>query len=341
MKNLKFIDKIIFIINSVLATLLLLSYILPYISPKNFALVSVLSLAVPLLIIMNILFVIYWLLRIKKQLLLSVIVLLIGYKHVGSFYKLSSSKDVENENNLAVMSYNVRLFNVYDWIEEEDVDLKILDFIVDQQPDVISFQEYHPDDTTDLPAYAYKYEKLSGTRMKHGQAIWSKYPIINSGSIEFKDTANNAIFADIVKQEDTIRVYNVHLQSSGINTEADELNPKNSERLFRRAASTFKMQQDQAELVVEHVKNSPFKMIICGDFNNTAYSYVYNLIRGDLSDTFEEAGNGFGRTYVFRYFPVRIDFILADKGFNIDYFKSYDLRLSDHYPILSKLSLDQ
>ena len=99
------------------------------------------------------------------------------------------------------------------------------------------------------------------------------------------------------------------------------------------------MQQEQAELFIEHKTQSPHKMVICGDFNNTAYSYVYKEIKGDLKDGFEEAGNGFGRTFDFRYFPVRIDFILVDDSFEVNSFKVYEEKLSDHYPIRAKISL--
>jgi endonuclease/exonuclease/phosphatase family metal-dependent hydrolase len=324
----------------VIAAMLLLSFLLPYVSPKNFALLSVISLAVPLLIILNILFALFWLLKVKKQLLLSLFVLLIGYKYVGSLYKFSSSKNIQSEDNISLMSYNVRLFNVYNWIDKKDISSQIMDFIIAENPDVISFQEYHPSNDIDTSNYPYIFEKLEGNRMRHGQVIWSKYPIVNSGSIDFKATANNAIFADIVKGEDTIRIYNVHLQSSGINANVEELNKEESEKLLKRATNTFRMQQDQAEMIVQHQQNSPHKILVCGDFNNTAYSYVYQLIKEDLQDTFVEAGNGFGRTFDFKYFPVRIDFILADEAFQINNFKNYDINLSDHYPILTKVSLN-
>ena len=259
MKKLKFFDKLVFSFNSLIATMLLLSYILPYVQPENFALISVLSLAVPLLIILNILFVVYWLLKVKKQLFLSLLVLLIGYKYVGSFYKFSSSIDVEEETNISIMNYNVRLFNLYNWIEDDHVEAKITKFVKEEFPDIICFQEYHPHQSLDLSFYKYKYEKLSGQRIQHGQAIYSKFPIVNSGSIEFKKSANNAIFADVVKGLDTIRIYNVHLQSSGINTEVEELTKEESNRLFNKAARTFRMQQSQAEKVAEHKDKSPYK----------------------------------------------------------------------------------
>ncbi len=234
MKKLSLFDKIVFLFNSLIATMLLLSYILPHVAPKNFALLSVLSLAVPLLILLNIIFFVYWLLKVKKQLVLSLFVLLIGYPYVSSLYKFSSSKNIKNENNISILSYNVRLFNVYNWIEEKDVTSQILSFIKTENPDVICFQEYHPSTEINSDQYKYQFEDLSGSRMKHGQAIWSKYPIINSGSIEFENTANNAIFADIIKDEDTIRIYNVHLQSSGINADVEELKKEESQKLLNR-----------------------------------------------------------------------------------------------------------
>ena len=281
----------------------------------------------------------YWLLKAKKQLLLSGLVLLLGYSYVGSLYKFSSSKNVENGNDLSIMNYNVRLFNLYNWIDSDSVEQDIVDLIKNENPDVISFQEYHPHERVDLSSYKYKYEKLSGNRVQYGQAIFSKYPIANSGSVEFKNTANNAIYADIVKDGDTIRVYNVHLQSLRIDANVENLKTEDSERLFNKAGETFKMQQEQAELFIEHKDKSPYKMVICGDFNNTAYSYVYKEIKGDLKDSFEEAGNGFGRTFDFRYFPVRIDFILVDEAFEVNNFKVHEEKLSDHYPIHAKISL--
>jgi len=319
--------------------MLLLSFVLPYIAPNNFAFLAVLSLAVPLLILSNLLFLLYWLMNVKKQLLLSLFALVVGFSHVGSLYKFSNSKHIENNNNLSVMNYNVRLFNLYNWIEGDNVQKKIITFIKKESPDVISFQEYHPHEDIDLSFYKYKYEELSGKRIKYGQAIFSKFPIVNSGSIEFPKTANNAIYADIVKDSDTIRIYNVHLQSLRIDANNEELSKENSGRLIKRASETFKMQQFQSELFLLHKNKSPYKMIICGDFNNTAYSYVYKEIKGDLVDAFGVAGNGFGRTFDFKYFPIRIDFILADKAFSVNHFKTYDEKYSDHFPILTKVSL--
>ena len=108
-------------------------------------------------------------------------------------------------------------------------------------------------------------------------------------------------------------MYNVHLQSSGIdaNVNVETLDSEQSNKLLKRLGITFKAQQSQAELVANHVAKSPYKVLMCGDFNNTVYSYVYRILKGDLLDAFETSGTGFGSTFDFKYFPVRIDFILS------------------------------
>ena len=341
MKKLKFFDKLLWLFNRILAIILLLSYILPFLPPKSFSVLSVLSLGVALLILVNVLFFLYWLVKLKKQFILSLVVLAIGYFSFGSLYKFSSSKHDDVSDNFKVMNYNVRLFNLYKWIPEDDMETKIIDLIKTESPDVISIQEYHPHKNIDLSFFKYKFEKLSGKKTKYGQAIFSQFPIINSGSVEFPDTSNNAIFADVVKGEDTIRFYNIHLESMHINTKVENLKKEDSERLFKRITTTFKKQQFQTELFLMHKKQCKYKMVICGDFNNTAFSYVYRKIKGDLNDTFKEAGNGFGRTYDFKFFPVRIDFIFADEAFNINGFKAFNNHYSDHYPVMTTLSLEK
>lgn len=341
MKQLSLINKMLFWLNSILAVFLLLAYVLPLLPPKTFSILAVLNLGVPFLVLSNALFFLYWLIRRKKQWFLSCAVLLIGYLLYGSIYKFSAAKNVEDVNNIKVMTYNVRLFNLYDWIPENGIQTKIQNFIKIEAPQILCIQEYHPHDSINLSFFKYKYEKLSGKKVRYGQAIFSQFPIINQGSVEFPNTSNNAIYADIVKGQDTIRVYNIHLESMHINTDPESLKQEDSERLFNRISKTFKTQQYQAELIEEHRKKCSYKTVITGDFNNTAYSYVYRKIKGDLIDTYKEAGSGFGRTYNLRFMPARIDFIFADEGFAINGFKSYNEFYSDHYPIMATLNLEQ
>ena len=338
MKKLNLFNKFVFLLNSLAALILLLAYILPYLEPERFGFVSVLSLTMPFLIIVNLLFLLYWLLNVKKQILLSLIVLLIGFQHVISLYKFSGLTQVDDADTIVVMNYNVRLFNVFKWIPDINAGKEISQFIAEKQPDIISMQDYRPDKALTLKGY-YKFESVSGGKIINGQAIFSKFPIINKGTIEFPNTFNNAIFADVVKGKDTIRIYNVHLQSFKIDVSTDPLKKETSENLFKRVGKTFSLQQAQTELFLEHKAQCTYKIIISGDLNNTAYSYVYKEIRAGMQDAFVEAGNGFGRSFDFKFFPVRIDYIMVDESFEVNGFKTYDLKLSDHFPIISRLKI--
>lgn len=338
MKKLKFVNKIIFLVNSLAAFLLLISYVLPYIPPSRFATLSVLSLGVPLLILLNLVFFLYWLLRLKKQLILSLVVLILGWSHINSMYKFSSSKDVKDADNISLMSYNVRLFNRLNWLPSKTVKEDIEKLIDAEQPDILAVQEYNRGNPIRRKDY-YNYNATYTRDAKGGLTIFSKFPIINSGSLEFKNTDNNAIFVDIVKQKDTIRIYNLHLQSAGINTSVSNLKKETSEHFFRQVGSTFKEQHEQVELLLKHKSKCKYKTIVIGDFNNTAYSYIYKELKGDLLDTFKEAGSGFGRTYNFKFFPLRIDFILVDEAFTVNGYATYDILLSDHFPIKATVKL--
>lgn len=340
MKKLSWFNKFIFLLNSFFATLLLLSYALPYVFPRSFPTLSVFSLSVPILITLNIVFLCYWVLRFKKQFLLSFIILLAGYGHLKAFYRFSGNDQVKREAGvLSVMSFNVRHFNVYKWIPDDDVDQKIIDFVRGESPDVVCFQDFHKDKEGAFKDYPYHHYVYKQKNNSNGNAVFSKYPIINKGVLDFPSKGNNGMYVDIVKAQDTVRVYNIHLESHRINPDKEALTKQNSERLFKRIGNTFALQQTQAEMVAVHKKGCRYKKIICGDFNNTASSNIFKLIRGDMKDTFEEQGSGLGRTFVFKFFPLRIDFILVDKGLEVLSHKNYDQKLSDHYPVKSDIGL--
>ena len=344
MKKLSLFDKLIFILNSLAATALLFSYLLPHIPPKSFPLLSVLSLGVPVLIILNTLFLVYWVLRIKRQFLLSLIVLLLGYNYVTGFVKFSDAdEDEEKVSDFSLMSYNVRMFNAYEWSDRKDIPDKITGFIKEEKPDILCVQEHYIGAAGLANEYPYEYVKLKGKNAEFGSAIFSKYPIINQGSLDFPHHGNNnAIYTDIVINKiDTVRVVNVHFQSLNIKPSIDDLQKEDSKKLLGRIGYGFSLQQEQAEMLMDNLKQSPYKTIIAGDFNNTSFSYIYNLIKQDgrFKDAFLEAGSGFGKSFKLNYFPLRIDFLLIENGLKINAFKKFEIDYSDHYPVLTKIGL--
>uniref|UniRef100_UPI0030D816CE endonuclease/exonuclease/phosphatase family protein n=1 Tax=Maribacter arcticus TaxID=561365 RepID=UPI0030D816CE len=92
-------------------------------------------------------------------------------------------------------------------------------------------------------------------------------------------------------------------------------------------------------IVREHMNNSPYKNIVCGDFNNTQFSNSYFTIKGNLKDSFLEKGRGYGKTINFWKFPFRIDFVLVDPSLEVLSHKNYNINLSDHEPIMATIKI--
>jgi len=137
-----FWNKIVILVNSILAILLLLSYLLPYISPEAVPVFTIISLAVPVLFASNIFFIIYWIIKLKKYFTISLITIILGIGYISNIYKFSE-KEIFLNDDLKIMSYNVRLFNHYNWTSDNTIVKKISSFISEKEPDVLSIQEYY------------------------------------------------------------------------------------------------------------------------------------------------------------------------------------------------------
>ena len=337
-----------FFLNIVLTVLTFSIYILPFLATKRFPLLSVLTLLMPAFFVLNGLFFVYWGIQFKKRLILSGLVLLTGITFISKFYKFSTKEYVKDERDFSVMSYNVRLFNVFKWLDRDDIPSNIKAFIDEKDPDILCIQEYSNSAHLDLKVYPHRYIFIEGNKIKTGQAIFSKFPIINQGNIIFPNSDNNVIYADIKRGKEVIRVYNMHLQSikispdvSDISDNIDHVNQEKSQLIYTRISKGFRQQQEQAEIFKENIKQCKNPIIICGDMNNSPFSYVYRNIKGKLKDAFEEAGEGFGATYKFRYYPARIDYIFTDSKMKVKQFESFsDFENSDHYPIMTRLSIE-
>lgn len=336
MKNLSFLNKLIFILNSFFAALLLLGYLLPYIAPSIFPRVAVLSLLVPLLIGINFIFFIYWLVGLKRQMFLSAILLLLGFNHISGLYHMRSETNKSVED-LAILSYNVRTFNHDGWAKRKIIQAKIYEFVNTENPDIVSLQEYSDTGHNLDLEYPYQHKQMKPFKKSFGQIIYSKFPIINAGAFNFEQTGNNIIYADLVIKSDTIRVYNVHLQSLKVSSQFTELQQEDSKRLLRRMGTAFKKQEEQVAAFIENEKSCPYPVIVTGDFNNSSTSYIYRKIKGEKEDAFAKAGSGTGRTFTFDFIPLRIDFILTDPDFEVTGFENYSLPWSDHEPIKASL----
>jgi len=342
MKKLPWYDQLLFFLNSLFGTALLFSYLLPYIPPKTFALLSVLILAIPSLLIINFIFFFYWLIKFKREMLLSLIILLLGFNHITSIYEFNSAiNGLNNEANISLLSYNAKQFNQFGWDKEENIPEKINSYLKEQDPDIIAIQEYFKGEIEGANSFPHKYINLKTESAEFGLAILSKFPIINSGTLDFETASNNnAIYADIVIKGDTVRFFNVHLQSYSLKPDIRNIEKEQSKKVFLGMGQTFVRQQEQMELVRNVMRESTYKTIIMGDFNNTAYSYIYREILSEgLNDAYKVAGNGFGRTFDFPYFPLRIDYILVDEDIQITSYDTDFIRYSDHFPIKATIQI--
>jgi len=339
LKKLRFLGKLIYGLNVIVAFLLLVSFVLPYLPPKTFPTLSLLSLVVSPLILVNILFVVYWLVQLKKQFLFSLIVLLIAYFHFNPFFEISSERDATKYNKtLSILSYNVRLFNAYEKEPlEEKVTQHFSDLLKIENPDIVCIQEFYAEYTIDMFDYPYQFIHFKDANNKLGHAIFSKYQLINKGGFDFKDSYNNTIYADAIVGSDTVRIYNLHLQSIGILPSVDFLQRKGTDRITKRISETFVEQEEQLVQILEHKAKSKYPVILSGDFNNTPFSYTYRELKRKMKDAFLECGNGIGTTYSFNMYPMRIDYILTSKELDVIKFTTIKETFSDHYPVSATL----
>ncbi len=248
-----------------------------------------------------------------------------------------SSGNKEASDQLTIMTYNVRKFNQKKWINDTEIPKKIETFITEQNPDIVALQEYEQLDSF-LSNYPYNYNPRANKLSMSGLAIFSKHPIINQGKIKSREHPNRAIFIDILKNEDTLRLYNFHFQSLGLIPDKEFLGQENSDRLLRRLKQAFKVQEKQLLEFHDKPIAKHQKTILVGDMNNTPYSWIYRSFKSDFNDSFLKAGKGFGKTYSFKGFPLRIDYIFADPTMQVLGHKNYQVNYSDHYPIMATVS---
>jgi endonuclease/exonuclease/phosphatase family metal-dependent hydrolase len=335
-------------LNVILVLSLLASYISSYIPPDFWWVPAFLSLAYPFILAGNIIFIVFWLLVKPKYIILSLVAILLGLGFLNRYIQLKGK--TTDEEGIKVISYNVHHFQGEGKTNPNDVSGKIVNFLEEQDADIICLQEvrlrrnniFNLQSTVDKLSNInhYQYARSSTT---YGSVTMTRYPIISMGEIRFEDTRNMTIYTDIVIQKDTVRIFNVHLQSYLIDPknysviDSLDLMEEKDIRELRDITKKFKtaseMRAEQVRQIREHIDKSPYKVLVCGDFNDSPGSFSYQRIRGKLKDAFVESGRGIGQTYVGRLPSFRIDYIFHSKGFNSFNFKTIDFHMSDHLPI--------
>lgn len=351
-------------INCGLVIGILLAYLSIYISPRDFSLLAYFGLAYPYLLLFNILFIIFWIYKKRVYFLISLLAIGIGWAHISSFIAINLDKEKSNvKESYKLLSYNVRLFDRYDWTKKRGTREKIFFFLEDEKPDILCVQEFYTKNKTGKESVGNKindqlkltnqhiaYAREKGKEYNYGIATFSKHKIINTGTIDFEDSNNFCIFSDIKLKNDTVRVYNVHLESVHFQKEdyrfIDSIEHKlNNEKIsglfgiLQKINTANKKRAHQIEIIYQHQRKSPYPSIITGDFNDTPISYTYHKAASELEDAFLKSGNGLGITYHRKIFPFRIDYILHNNPILSFDFQTYDLEFSDHKPVSAMISL--
>lgn len=287
--------------------------------------------------------------------LYSGIALLLGYKFILSTFAINV--DIGGDHDLKVLTYNTRVFNVYDHLNKDYVSSKkMIEWVLKDDSDVKCFQEYYNKKDSKLfntteqlkqggKYHAYIDPRLSTKGQDFGLAIFSKHPIIKKGRIEFKEKSkNDAIFADIVLNADTIRIINVHLQSMSI--EGDHLVKNHDFKTIaqvvgRKLKAGFIARAQQLEAIEQYIEDCKHRVILCGDLNDIPYSYTYFKLQCMLNSAFEDSANGFGFSYNGKLFFLRIDNQFYGKGLKAtNYFTLRAIDYSDHFPVKAHYKIE-
>jgi endonuclease/exonuclease/phosphatase family metal-dependent hydrolase len=365
-KKLGWFSKVILWLNWFAIGGLFLSCISPLVSPAVFWPLAFFGLMHPAFVALNFLFLLWWSIRRRRQAFYTLGILVLSIPLYGEQFRFHfGSIEKAPSNSISVMSYNVKLFDLYNWSGNKKTRSRIFTMIAKQKPDLLSLQEFFNQDSGSLRnldslkkllhlPFAHVEYTISLHKDDHwGVVTFSKYPIVNSGKIVFNNRNNNiCIYTDVLIGTDTIRIYNMHLQSISFgyadykflgqmyNGEDADSELASSENILRRMKRAAVKRARQSESIAQHIATCPYPVIVCGDFNDTPVSYTYRTISSGLEDAFIESGSGFGKSFV-NPFPIpRIDFILHSPSMHaFEFSVNKEENLSDHYPVFCKLTL--
>lgn len=319
-----------------------------FVSPEAFWFIALIHLIIPVIPIINLVMAAVLFKRSKFFLFPSGVVILFLIIYFPSIFGAHMTRS-GTENSLSVMSYNVKGFlrprnYYYDRFWQGDTLLvkqhQLIDYVANDLADVKCLQEYYSDSNSVIfdtrgkivqqnPYYASSTKLLRINRAKFGVAILSKYPIVRDGEVLFSRNAyNRGVYADILYDQDTIRIVNVHMQSTQVGISL-------TKKFFSKWKYDQIQRSRQADIIADFIHASPYPVILCGDLNATPFGYVYRKFKNVMINSFEDCGAGFGVTYNGKKLIfLRIDHQFHSPSIKVKTFVTKsDITFSDHYPI--------
>jgi endonuclease/exonuclease/phosphatase family metal-dependent hydrolase len=330
--------------------------------------IGLLTLGAFYLFLINVVFLVFWLFAKRKLALISLFTVLICWYPMSNVFKLSLGSSFETKKNssaIRVMDWNVELFNMLDHKTNPGKKEEIVKLIRSYNPDIACFQEMVATDgessginniqdiseSIGMPYYHYAYKTKFDFDQQHhfGIVIFSKFPILREQTIASEEKNYNSVFqyADLLVNNDTIRVFNIHLQSLHFNPHNrlylnnpsmdEKRDLEESKSILRKFKAGFNKRKWQSDNVKKEINKSPYPVILCGDFNDVPNSYVYNNIGNGMVNAFEQKGSGIGTTYSSISSTLRIDNIFVSPVFQVTQFTRVKKNLSDHYPLIADI----
>jgi len=349
-KGLNLFQKFLFLLNLFAVLLLLLAYLSVWVNPNTAPWLALVGLFYPVWAVANVFFVMVWVLQLKKQVLTSLVALLMGYPFFAAGYQWAPKEAPHSETDFRVMTYNVRNFNFHKYISGPmPVKEGIEKLVTREQPDLILFQEYMEYFLTpELPGYQKHFQKTAATH-SFGFATYSKFPVLNSGLVSYglegERVVGDFAFSDIKIGPDTLRIFNVHLASIGLElhkydfikeplaTDQTEIE-RDAKDIVSRLLHAFRLRGQQMPILLNAIEESPYPVMVCGDINDPPLSYAAFQLSRKLQDSYRTSGAGWAKTFVKAPFPLRIDYIFYNpemEAFNHQIIPEIH---SDHYPVM-------
>lgn len=362
--KLRLISRIALILNILFSALLLLSWISTYIDPSKFWPAAFIAILYPGFIIINLLFVLAWLIRLRWFFLISLVPVALSFNLLAAHFNIrGSSKSIEGPSEVKVLSYNVHAFNKNDYYNSKDAKAQetILNYIYSEDPDIICMQEFYSNPSRNfaildsfnmmqrLPNMSKAFYREDWKTMY--MAIFTKYPVEASGVLQGPDQRNYGHWIDVRIDGQISRIINVHLRSLKLSSELtllDNVDPDfyNDEN-FKKGARTmlgkmkraFILRVTQSNSLKDFISKSPHPIVLCGDFNDTPASYTYRQLQPYLNDAFSKSGFGAVKTYNGPLPYFRIDYIMASPSFRINSCVVKKIDVSDHFPMTATIQL--
>jgi len=359
---------VVLVSNIVAAFFMLMTLAGSVLSPDKFILPAYFALVFPITIFFNIGFVILWLLARKWLFLISLSVLFFSAKEINNTFPVhfGNTDNSRLNNPICLLTYNTRMSGELKKHTRRNPN-KVIQYILDSDADIVCLQEFtvsgnkefltEKDIIRIFKKYPYKHiqykQKFNDNLKFSGIATFSKFPIVNKQLIDYPSYYNVSIFSDINIHGKIIRFVNNHLESNRL-TEHDKDMPLKLKHNFdtkdltgitlhfsHKLAVAYKLRSVQADAVAKIINSSPYKVIVCGDFNDVPVSYAYTTVKGKLKDAFAETGNGMGWTFNERFYRFRIDYVFYDSvAFTPIQYKTDKVNYSDHYPVFCKLNIN-